>query len=87
MQHITALIDKVPIGYSEVLYNNARYSLTRQVFNQGKSDKIFAQELGGNNFISLNFYRLKNSVQLKPCEMPNEKVIHFLSHYITPTSE
>ncbi len=87
MLDITQLVDKVPIGYSEVLYKGARYSLTRQTFNQGKSDKIFAKQLAGNDFISLNFYRLKHSVQLKPCEMPSEKVIHFLSHYITPTQE
>lgn len=83
MIEIAHLIDKIPIGYSEVLYSGARYSLTRQIFNQGQSDKIFAKELAGNDFISLNFYRLKNSVQLKPCEMPSEKVIHFLKHYKT----
>lgn len=51
-------------------------------FNNGKSFKIYAEELGGNDFISLNYYITKTSEKLKPCEMPEEKVIYFLNNYI-----
>lgn len=74
-------IIKLPIGYSEVTYMKRKYSVTRNDFNNGKSFKVFAQELGGNNFISLNYYVTKKSESLKPCEMTQQKVIDFLNGY------
>ena len=74
-------IIKLPIGYSEVTYMKRTYSATRNDFNNGKSFKVFAQELGGNDFISLNYYVTKKSESLKPCEMTQQKVIDFLNGY------
>ncbi|EPR67733.1 hypothetical protein [Cyclobacterium qasimii] len=73
-------IHKLPIGFSEVLYADKKYGLTRTDFNKGKSIKIYAEELGGTNFISLNYYVTSSKEFLKPCEMPEEKVIHFLKN-------
>lgn len=78
------LLDKIktlPIGYSEVEYGNKKYGVTRSDFNNGKSFKVFAKALGGTDVISLNYYITKQSELLKPCEMPDKKVIHFLNHY------
>ena len=78
------LIEKIKglaIGYSEVIYNNKKYGVTRNDFNSGKSFKIYADELGGTDFISLNYYITSSKENLKPCEMPQEKVIHFLNNY------
>jgi len=71
-------INKIPIGYSEHQYQNKKYSISRTDFNNGRSIKVFAEELGGKDFISFNFYLTQSGEQLKPCEMPKEKVIHFL---------
>jgi len=76
-------IKKLPDGYSEVMYNNRKYGVTKSEFNQGKSYKVYAKELGGNNFISLNYYCTNEREILKPCEMPESKVIHFLENYIS----
>lgn len=73
-------IKTLPIGYSEVLFQKKKYGVTRTDFNKGNSVKVFAEELGGNDFISLNFYITSTSENLRPCEMPEEKVIHFLNH-------
>lgn len=73
-------INKIPIGYSEGIYNNKKYSITKQIFNEGKSFKIYGKELQGNNFISLNYYITSEKELLKPCEMPAQKVIHFLKN-------
>ncbi|WP_299436755.1 peptide methionine sulfoxide reductase [uncultured Aquimarina sp.] len=73
-------IQKIPIGYSEGIYNNKKYSITKEVFNKGKSFKIYAKELQGNDFISLNYYITSTSELLKPCEMPQQKVIDFLNN-------
>ena len=51
---LLAYIDRIPSGYSEAFYKERKYGLTKEIFNQGKSFKIFAEELGGNDFISLN---------------------------------
>ncbi|WP_335965214.1 peptide methionine sulfoxide reductase [Galbibacter sp. PAP.153] len=74
-------IKQIPIGYSEVEYLDKKYGVSRTDFNNGKSIKIYAEELGGNNFISLNYYITASSESLKPCEMPEAKVTHFLKHY------
>jgi len=76
-------IQQLQLGYSEVYYENAKYGVTKSEFNQGKSYKIYAEELCGNNFISLNYYKTSHTEILKPCEIPKEKVIHFLNNYKT----
>lgn len=79
--NLLSILDKIPVGYSEVEFQNKKYGLTRTNFNKGKSLKIFAEELGGTNFISLNYYRTSKGDVLKPCEMPEAKVIQFLKGF------
>ncbi len=67
-------------GYSEGVYQSKKYGITKTIFNNGKSIKLYAKELGGNNFISLNYYITKEKELLKPCEMPTDKVVHFLKN-------
>lgn len=74
---------RLKAGYQEVQYQGKRYSLSKQVFNQGNSIKLYARELGGNDFISCNWYQTKGQQHLKPCEMPKEKVIHFIEEFNT----
>ena len=74
-------IKLLPIGYSEVFFENVKYGVSRTDYNGGKSIKIYAEELGGINFISLNYYLTTKTEFLKPCEMPKEKVINFLKNY------
>ncbi|PHQ30162.1 MAG: peptide methionine sulfoxide reductase [Leeuwenhoekiella sp.] len=72
------LISRIPEGYSEGSYNDRKYGITRTDFNAGKSLKVYAEELGGTDFISLNYYETRTGELLKPCEMPEAKVIAFL---------
>ncbi len=74
-------IKAFPVGYAEVFFEKRKYGITRTDFNNGKSFKIYAEELGGKDFISLNYYITNTSEKLKPCEMPEEKVIYFLNNY------
>jgi len=75
-------LNKIKEGYSEGIYNSKRYGITKTVFNNGKSTKLYAEELGGNDFVSLNYYLTKSKELLKPCEMPEKKVIDFLKHVV-----
>lgn len=76
--NVKKVIKKLPLGYSEVIYLGVKYGLTRTDFNNGKSVKVFAKELGGRDFISFNYYETKQNKHLKPCEMSKEKVLSFL---------
>ena len=74
-------IAKIPIGSSEVWWGGKKYLVSRKDFNHGKSTKVYAEELGGKDFISFNYYLLGKREQLKPCEMPMQKVLDFLALY------
>ncbi|MEM6685690.1 MAG: peptide methionine sulfoxide reductase [Bacteroidota bacterium] len=74
-------IQQLPTGYSEVWYEHKKYGVTKSEFNHGNSFKVYAEELGGTNFISLNYYCTSQREILKPCEMPIQKVVNFLENY------
>ena len=50
-------------------------------YANGRSLKLVAEELGGTDYISMNYYNLAEGPRLFPCEMPAEKVIAFLRAY------
>jgi hypothetical protein len=75
-------IENIQEGYSEGTYLKKTYGITKTTFNSGKSYKIYGDELGGTNFISLNYYITKERHFLKPCEMPKEKVVEFLKSVV-----
>ncbi len=60
-------------GHQVVIYQGKKYGTTRTDFNKGRSIKVYAEELGGTDFISLNYYKLESGDLLKPCEMPEER--------------
>lgn len=55
-----------------------RYIVTKTLFNAAKSIKLVAEELGGPDYVSLNFYRLSRGSKLRPCEMSTGKVTDFV---------
>lgn len=79
---LLSIIKALPEGYSEGQYNEMKYGISKQSFNGGRSFKVFAQELGGTDFISLNYYVTSTKELLKPCEMPEQKVIDFLENVL-----
>jgi hypothetical protein len=72
------IIETIPEGYRTVLFEGKKYGLTKTTFTNGKSYKIYAEELQGTDFVSLNYYLTTTSELLKPCEMLAEKVTRFL---------
>src|SRR5690606_37163781 len=81
------IIQNIPIGYSEGIYNDRRLSLARQVLAGGKGIRVFARELGGTDFISFYFYLTSSVTHLKPCERPEQKVIDLLRNSRPVVSE
>ncbi|MES3011345.1 MAG: peptide methionine sulfoxide reductase [Pseudomonadota bacterium] len=78
MAALLADIERLPEGYAEGLYQGVRYGITKTTFTQGRSFKVYARALNGTDFISLNYYRTARTELLKPCEMPEAKVVAFL---------
>lgn len=74
-------IKALPLGTCCGSADGKRYVTTRSQFSAGRATKVVAEELGGNDYISLNFYDLARGPQLYPCEMPSAKVIAFIRNF------
>ena len=71
--------DALPNGGYGGTFRGRRYRLNKSQFSQARSQKLEAEELGGNDYISFNLYRLADGTALlKPCEMAPEKVEEFV---------
>ena len=69
-----------PSGYFTARYDGRRYGVTRSVHAGGRSMKLYAEELGGADRISLNIFAPSSGEPtLKPCEMPLDKVTAFIA--------
>jgi hypothetical protein len=76
-----ALFDRLPDGWSEVVYAGRRYGVTRSVAAEGHALAVYAEELGGRDVVSANLYLTTDGARLRPCEMPAAKVIDFLAGF------
>ncbi|CAA6819140.1 MAG: Unknown protein [uncultured Sulfurovum sp.] len=65
-------------GANYVFYNEKRYLLRKETLLNGKLLKVYAEELGGNDIVSANYYPSIKEGTLKPCEMSDAKVIDFI---------
>ena len=74
-----AAFDALPAGGYGGTYKGKRYRVTKSVMAPGRSQKLEAEELGGQDYISFNLYRLSDGTSLlKPCEMSEDKVVDFV---------
>lgn len=74
-----ARFDRLPVGGYGGTFEGRRYRVTKTQMAHGRSQKLEAEELGGNDYISFNLYRLASGeTLLKPCEMPAAKVVNFV---------
>lgn len=79
LAEFTAAFAALPEGFSQGVYEGKSWSVSREVKQGGKQQKLYARELGGKDFVSLNLYYLSDGTpKLKPCEMPALKVIDFV---------
>ena len=85
-EFVTRLL-AMPAGYREGHYEGRRYSATVEISADGRRRKLYAEELGGRDHISFNFYQLNDGAPLlKPCEMPEQKVIDFVLGFAPETA-
>lgn len=75
------LFARVPLGHSVVEYDGARWGVTRAEQVGGRSQRVYAEELGGSGVVSANLYLVGDEPALRPCEMPVERVLDFLARF------
>jgi hypothetical protein len=76
-----------PQGYFTAAFRGRRYGVSNTSHAGGRSRKLFAEELGGTDFVSLNLYEPDHGdPALRPCEMPVEKVIDFVREAVPETA-
>lgn len=75
-----------PEGAFEGSFQNRRYLIRKETLLEGRLIKLYAEELGGNDFVSLNYYETRSAPLLKPCEMTEEKVIEFIESVLLDPS-
>ena len=80
---LTALLERIPEGWTKVRYAGRPYGLLRTERVDGRSVSISAQELGGSDQVSANVYRTRKTDHLRACEMPEAKVLAFLRGWST----
>jgi len=79
---VSDLFARVPEGWSQVEYDGRSWGVTRTVHAGGSSESILAEELGGDGLVSANLYRVDGTDVLKPCEMPEQRVLAFLERLV-----
>ncbi len=73
----------LPLGTFSGRAGGKAYIVSRTRFADGRSFKLVAHELGGPDYVSLNLYLTqKSGALLRPCEMPAEKVVGFVTALI-----
>jgi hypothetical protein len=82
LQAFLNALETLPRGYSQGQYHERRWGVTLTEATGGRRFKLFAEELGGTDVVSFNLYLTGDGgPQLKPCEMPADKVIDFVVGY------
>ena len=72
----------LPTGYGRGEYAGRRYGVTIGRSSDGRRHNLYAEELGGTDRVSLNLFVLTDGrLVLKPCEMPDAKVVAFVMGY------
>jgi peptide-methionine (S)-S-oxide reductase len=73
------LVGRVPVGWSVAEWRGRRYAVTRVDRAGGRAISVYAEELAGTDVVSTNVYLVAaGGAELRPCEMPAEKVLAFL---------
>ena len=77
-EELHRLVDRVPVGWTEVGYAGRTWGLTRTDRAGGATTTVYAEDLGGTSAVSANVWHTSGGDVLRPCEMPAQVVLDFL---------
>ena len=75
---LAALIRAIPEGWTRVQIAGRGWGITRTTRAGGKTISFDAERLGGNEHLGANVWVTSEGSILRPCEVPEEKVMQFL---------
>ena len=82
MDAFLARLDHLPEGFGNGLYEGKTWGVTVNRSGGNARVWLYGEELGGPDRVSFNLYRTQGGkTLLKPCEMPDKKVIVFVLGY------
>ncbi len=80
-------LERFADGYRQGLFEGRRWGVTVNRSAGRKRIWLYAEDLGGSDFVSFNLYRLNGAGPiLKPCEMSSDKVVTFVLGFVTEES-
>lgn len=74
--------DALPAGYQSGLFMGERSGATITGRPGDGVRKLFGERLAGGDPVSFNLYATGSGAKLKPCEMPEAKVINFVIGFL-----
>ena len=83
---VTALVDRVPEGWTRVEYDGRAYGLSRTTRAGGRGVAVLAEELGGGDLVSANVYRTSTGDLLK-LAIRADSITQFDSQVRRPSNE
>ena len=75
-------LDALTAGYGQGVFNDRRWGVTVERSSDGRRVKLYGEELGGADHVSFNLYFAGGEARLKPCEMPEAKVVAFVLGFV-----
>ena len=77
-RELEVLIEAIPEGWSRVLIDGQPWAMTRTTRADGRVISVDAELLGTSESLGANVWATSSGTVLRPCEVPEEKVMNFL---------
>lgn len=75
---LDALIERIPEGWSRARIAGRSWGVTRTTRAGGKVISVDAERLGDTEQLGANVWITSEGAVLRPCEVPEEKLMQFL---------
>lgn len=75
---LDSLIRTIPEGWSRIQIDGHSWAVTRTTRAEGKVISVDAEQLGTAEQFGANVWVTSDGAILRPCEVPEEKVMRFL---------
>lgn len=80
---LDALIQAIPEGWSRAIIDGRAWVVTRTTRASGKVISVEAEQLGTTEQFGANVWITSEGAVLRPCEVPEAKVMRFLRAAVT----
>ena len=75
---LEVLIRAIPEGWSRIQIDGQSWAMTRTTRAGGRVISVAAERLGASESLGANVWATSSGAVLRPCEVPEDKVMNFL---------